>query len=377
MWVATTMGLAGAGLGLSMSLWVMRGGGTALPGCGPGGGCDAVLSSKWSAAAGVPVAAGAAGVYGLVLIGLLRTRTRVTWAMLLVCAAMLLGAAAWFTLLQWTVLQAWCPWCMATHGVGSLTAALLAWAAPVGRRRLLPEDPPDPKLLGPGEAVTFAAAGVLLVAGLATLQALAPAPGPQIIRFGGIVGRPADGPILGSPDAPHILVYLYDYTCPQCRELHGQLQQARDRYGDALAIVPMPAPLDVSCNPAAGVTEDRHRGACDLARLSLAVWWARPDLYESMHDWLMTGPQPPTVEAATEHARNLIGEDVLPRALADDWPDRQLARAVGLYDQTGAGVLPRLMAGTLLIAGRPSTAAELFTLLERELGLRPHEQRDH
>ena len=42
-----------------------------------------------------------------------------------------------------------------------------------------------------------------------------------------IVLESGEFPVLGPPDAPHLVVVLADYTCPHCRKLHGMLTEAR------------------------------------------------------------------------------------------------------------------------------------------------------
>jgi uncharacterized membrane protein len=377
LWARLAVAFAAAG-GTAVSMVLVRSRG--VPGCGPGSGCNDVLASRWSHLGSMPISLAAIAVYAAVLLLLPRVRAtepierqRWVWRALLACAAALLTAGVGYVMLQWTIIGRWCPWCMAAHGFGAATGVMILWLAPIGRERLLPDEPTDPLLIAPRRAVLVTAAAAACVAAAIGLQSLQPHRTVQINRFGGIVGQPRDVPMLGAADAPHPLVYLYDYTCPHCRTMHEQLRQVRERYGEQVVIVLMPVPLDAACNPAVAQTEPRHAGACDLARVALAAWRASPDAFEQVDEWLFGPEEPRHVDDARRMAGDLIGDARLDQLLDEGWPDQQIQRNVGLYRATGEGVLPRLMAGRLEIAGRPGEARELFDILERELGLVPRE----
>ena len=99
------------------------------------GGCDDVLASRWSRAAGVPVALGGLVCYGSILtLGLLAgTRTFNTkfWLGTVLAAAALLAALSglWFIALQAFAIGAFCYYCLATHLCGLVIAGLVFWAA--------------------------------------------------------------------------------------------------------------------------------------------------------------------------------------------------------------------------------------------------------
>ena len=90
-------------------------------------------------------------------------------------------------------------------------------------------------------------------------------------------------PTEGPPNAPHLLVLFFDYTCPRCRRMQGYLNQARKRYGDQIAIRYVPVPLDARCNPDVRRTQPSHQAACDYAWLALAVWRADATKFASFH----------------------------------------------------------------------------------------------
>lgn len=363
--------------GLSISALLLRQSlstATSVPGCGPGSSCDAVLGSAWSTVAGVPVSALAVGLYGLMLGAWLNIRARapirsrrVAWGALIAGSVLLLGAAAWFVALQLVVIGAVCPWCMAAHACGAAVAGLVLAAAPIGPTRLIDDEPADPMMIGPARAGGLAALGLLPLLALIGAQAASRPPGASVATFGGVTGRPVDLPMLGDRDAPHVLLYLFDYTCPLCRALHAELPSFVDRYDGAIAIAFMPVPLDAACNPLVAQTDAPHRGACELAKLSLATWRASPGDWPAMHAMLMSLPAPPPTAQARERASRF-------GAVLDAWPADQIARNVELYRVTGGGPLPKFIAGQVIVAGAGSVDV-LAEILDRELGLSPRDGR--
>ena len=80
---------------------------------------------------------------------------------------------------------------------------------------------------------------------------------------------------------------LMDYTCPHCRKMHAHLREAMDRYGDQLAVVILPMPLELDCNKLVPATDPSHRGACKIARTALAVAEVDPSKFLDFHNFLM------------------------------------------------------------------------------------------
>jgi uncharacterized membrane protein len=178
-------------------------------------------------------------------------------------------------------------------------------------------------------------------------------------------------PILGSPDAESVLVELFDYTCPHCRELHRLMQQARERYQNRLAVVLLPNPMNTRCNQYVKVDQQKHKEACDYARLALAVWYAKPAAFETFHDRLMETSDVPAVEQARKAAESLITPAELERALANEAIDRQISANGLIYHLAGHGEIPKLMNERYIIAGHPKDAEAFFQLLEKRFGLPP------
>jgi hypothetical protein len=182
-----------------------------------------------------------------------------------------------------------------------------------------------------------------------------------------------DVPLVGRPDAPHVMVSLFDYTCHFCRELHGPLMEASRLFSNDLAIVSLPMPLDPACNPVVTRIHPDHTNACALARVGLAVW--RADRKASTHfdDWVFGPPRPPQPEAAAQFARQLVGSNAFERALLDPWIEARIQQDIALfksaYQRFRKGAMPELIIGTNLTSG-PLKREQLFRLLAEQFSLR-------
>ncbi len=104
--------------------------------------------------------------------------------------------------------------------------------------------------------------------------------------------------LLGDPKAEHVIVEFFDYGCPHCRELHELMGEARKRFGDQIAIVMFPYPLESRCNPSLIRTRPTSRGSCKLTELALATFQANPNAFPVLHEFLMTGKGLPQYTAA-------------------------------------------------------------------------------
>jgi uncharacterized membrane protein/protein-disulfide isomerase len=372
------------GLGIAAYLLFLSLAKRGLPaGCGQGSGCDEVLNSRWAQIFGLPVSGLAIAVYVGILLVLASLRLSTSsrqvhraGTALSVLAAVLAGAAVWFVGLQFLVLKAICPWCLAEHAIGLVIAAILFAQRPVFWK------------------TKFAAlaVGCLLVGGVALAQALVPyhpaavqrlpegknadtGPGPDrliSVLNGKLALAPNELPILGSADAPKLLVVLFDYCCPHCRATHGYLLNGLASHKNELAVLVLPTPLNTKCNPYWESTEPRFEHACELARLALAVWRADRAAFPTFDAWLFEPEQPRDPVAARRQAEQLVTAAALERALRDPWIDHQIEQNVVAYHNSGAERVPVILSpGMRSIVGRPESEAQLFQLLEQELSLRP------
>lgn len=347
-------------------------------GCGQGSGCDEVLRSRWSSLLGVPIGAFALGAYVAALIGSLCG----TWRLLTLIAVSVIASAVWFVSLQLFVLYAVCPWCMADHALGVAMSGLILWT--VRRRSVGEMQPPNLMLPSVGGLVVAGCFIALQVAFGSSTAAVARLPagenadtGPGSDRQvsvlnGKLVLNIHELPVLGSADAPKLIVLLFDYCCPHCRATHGYLLEGMSTYPGQYGVVLLPMPLDAKCNPTVGETERRFLESCDLARVALAVWRTKPEAFADFDAWLYEPEMPRKLDEARARAAEVMSPASLDAVLADAWIEARIAADVRTYADSGAQTLPILLSpGMDSLVGRPESAEELFAILERELGLTP------
>jgi protein-disulfide isomerase len=185
--------------------------------------------------------------------------------------------------------------------------------------------------------------------------------------------RSGELPILGSRDAPHIMVEYFDYTCSSCRDMSKDLTAARAQLGDRIAVIVLPCPLNRQCNPALPAQVTDHAGACGLARLSLAVWRKAPDKFEAYHHFLMSLPLPANEPAARARAvQDCGGGAALDQALADPWIEGRINQTVQEYATLCAQQIkmPKLLLhGNVMMHGTARSAAVLTATLRQQYGL--------
>lgn len=390
---------------VSLAFWTLTR--TRLPGCGPRSGCSEMLAGRWSRVGRLPVAALGAIVY-LALLGIASWRAFTIGAVPLAAqhvlsmgALLVVGAALWFTALQAVVIRRWCLYCTLTHAAGATAAGLILFQSRV-----------DPAAVPPGLIhVLVAGLGMLLLilgqifieprlyalertsdspkpvhsAPQATPQTGDPKladPNADVGTSSRIVARHVplmdgkvtlavgDWALLGDPQAPHVIAVLFDYTCPDCRAMHGLLTQARARYGPELAVLLLPVPMEPTCNPHMEKQHYTHAQACRLARLGLLVWAAGPARYEAFDQWMFAQPEPPPLGLAVGEAQRLMGDA---RAAADLDPhrpdpqaDARIAQAIAIYRSIGKDRIPMFLLPHGLLTGHLPSADKLLSILQGE-----------
>lgn len=193
---------------------------------------------------------------------------------------------------------------------------------------------------------------------------------PHVTIFSGdAVLNTREHPILGDPEAKHVVVNLFDYTCEHCRTLHRYLEQARQRYGDQLAIIVLPVPMNTDCNPFAPPTPPDHQLSCEYAELALAVWAIDRSVFEPFHEWLLKPKQVPPLREAADYAARLVGQAALDKFREGPSVRQQIRRYTGLYQQSGGGRIPKILWDKYVITGHTANAQQLFDLFEREMNL--------
>jgi len=415
-----TILLAGLAAGLSGLLLYQSQTLDLLPGCGGGSGCETVLSSKWSLWLGIPVSLPALGIYTAMFAAVLLRDPRARhaqppteWVMVL-CAVSAIAAALWFVTVQVALVGALCKYCLATHAAGvsasvlcvlsakpvlSVKSLSTAGAAALGLAVVLIGGQvagDAPKSAGP--RVTFAddAPSIAPIAQPplvaihdspaappAVIQSTPtdPAPPPpadavpvatsaqRMVKFyGGRFEVDATAvPVLGDPQAPIVLAVLYDYTCLHCRDTRKILEKTREQYGDKLAILCLPVPLDSDCNKLIRRTSPGNRYACEVAQTSLALWRAAPGKWPQFDRRLYTEADIRTTARAKIAAWEIIGESALDKAMKDGWVDQQIALGVNLYalcgKASGSTALPMLVSEHGIMNGTPRHPLDIEDLI--------------
>ena len=181
-------------------------------------------------------------------------------------------------------------------------------------------------------------------------------------------------PLRGSPDAKNVIVCVVDYTCIHCRGLHSILKTVSQQHSNELAIVCLPASLCPLCNPFIPTANSRaSTNACEYARLSLAVWRAKPAAYQQYDDWLFDGANPPALEQARSYAAQLVGAAPLRTALADPWVTQQILTDCKIHRANWLAVdnssMPQIVMGNAVSSGPINSEEHLQLLLQQYMGL--------
>ncbi|MEO1498429.1 MAG: vitamin K epoxide reductase family protein [Planctomycetota bacterium] len=183
-------------------------------------------------------------------------------------------------------------------------------------------------------------------------------------------------PVVGSPEAPHLMLELMDYACPHCRKFHDVIAEAIDRRRGQVGVVVMPVPGEILCNPYVKRGAKERRGACRIAKLSIAVSELEPEAFEPMHRWLLEGDRLPNYTSALLEARRFVDADTLSFKLRDDSGDlaARVKRHIELY-ATLASIqkigLPTMVLGSNVYAGGVKTVDELVAVWDENFGLDP------
>ncbi len=394
--------VAAAALVISAYLVYMKWTGqiSSLHGCGGGEGCANLLGGRWGTWMRVPLSVWAmlsyAGLLALCAWGL-TSGLRITLAVF--CGLLLFSAAIWFVGLQALVEHHFCFYCGLLHACGLIIFGILI-------QRVLTHGVPG----RPAALRTAVAANAVAISALILGQIWGPQPDTHQITEAaaaeigptapGIVAKTSESaparaasptqtrtvsyldghvrytlgevPLLGDPTAEHILVEYFDYTCPGCREFHQELEKAVKLYPNKFATIVIPTPLNRGCNPYVPSSIKTHAGACELARLGLAVWHANPDKFSAFHETLFREQGHISVSQARQFAAELVGENALAQAERDPSIAGALNQAFSIYRVLSRSDprLPKLLlGGKRLMNGIPRDTATLVKLLKEAFSL--------
>lgn len=175
--------------------------------------------------------------------------------------------------------------------------------------------------------------------------------------------NPKHWPLIGKPDADLIFVEMFDYTCPHCRVTNKAIEGAFKEYGDRLAVITLPVPLERACNST--VQGMGKPGACEMAKLAVAVWRIDRPKFADYHHYMCNAQR--SVSAARAKAEELVGKDKLATELALPYATDYIKKHVELYRRVGQGSVPKLMFPGSTMTGEIRQASILVNVIKREL----------
>lgn len=124
------LGLALVGAGLAGYLTWTGWSGTAPQGCAAGGGCDTVLSSRWSTAFGVPTSLWGLLTYLALAASAFIANAHTHWRTAWLLSGFGLLYSVYLTTISLTVLGATCPYCLTSLAILTAIIALVTWQRP-------------------------------------------------------------------------------------------------------------------------------------------------------------------------------------------------------------------------------------------------------
>jgi hypothetical protein len=186
-------------------------------------------------------------------------------------------------------------------------------------------------------------------------------------------------PIIGSPDAPHVVVEMVSYDCSHCRKTNRYMKQALSRYGDQVALIVLILPLDRTCNKLVTDPAASHAGACTTARMALGISKLKPALFPRFHEYLMTGKdKPPALESIIAKAYSMSDRTKLKEVRDSDEVAKQIAGYVDLFELLGkqnAGNkkfgLPIQILGDQVMSGSVEKADDVYKACEEHIVVKP------
>ncbi len=389
--------------GISAYLYYKVATGGAILGCSEGNkGCGSVLASKWSNVLGVSVTLPAMAVYALAIMCVWVSATKPDSAvgrgagrLLMLLIGAMVASAVWFTYAQIGLVKEICGYCTTAHVLGIVGAGItyfggVAWRVDGVRTGMFPGS------FKPATWVVVGMVWALLLPGLAREKAVgvtslgkgfAGSAGTGFdvdtgtgdsrtisILQGRLFLKPSQFPVLGRRDAKVIVVEMFDYTCPHCRNMARVLEKARDRYAGELAVLPLYTSLGHQCNPNASYNV-MHGDSCELGKMGIAIARIDKAKWLEYDAFVMKGETAPPVAEVKAFAESLVGKAKLEEEVAKPSVDAMVQSNLAIYRQirtlVGQASLPILIYKGEMIIGYPGKEEDLYKLLESSYGLKP------
>jgi hypothetical protein len=185
--------------------------------------------------------------------------------------------------------------------------------------------------------------------------------------------------MIGSPEAPHIVVELVSYDCPHCRKMHALMKKAAEHYGDQVALLVMPVPLQKECNKLITDSAASHVGACGTASRACGIARLEPSAFAKFHNFLMSGgDEPPAMEKIVPKANGLVDREQLRQIIGRPEVKKQIESYVDLFGQLQAMSrdpkkfgLPVQILGDQVLNGSVEKVDDIYQAWEQHLGVKP------
>jgi uncharacterized membrane protein/protein-disulfide isomerase len=188
-----------------------------------------------------------------------------------------------------------------------------------------------------------------------------------VSTMGGAIKLAAkDWPLDGSPDAKHIFIEMFDYTCSHCRSTSKAVLNAKKKLNDDVAVLLLPIPLCKACNANVQKDNPMHAEACQLAELSVAVWRCNREKFPEFHHWMFEGEAAPTYASALEKATAMVGNEQLQKELGKSVSKAYIQKNVQLYGKVGAGQVPKLLFPGTMVQGEFTGVDALVDLIKTQ-----------
>jgi len=155
------------------------------------------------------------------------------------------------------------------------------------------------------------------------------------------------------------------------------LDETIRRYSGKLAFALCPTPLNTNCNPYILRDVDEFKNSCELAKIGLAVWLAKREVFPAFENWMFTFEsgdswRPRSLETARAKAVELVGQAKFDAAWSDPWIGQYLQTSVRIYGQTiqnGKGGIPKLIFDSRWVIPEPNNADDLVMIMQESLAV--------
>ncbi len=337
--------------------------GTAMLGCASDGQCNTVLSSPFGRYFGVSITLLAFiyfGIVGLLLLLARSSRKGPSAALIGLCLPVLavIGVVTgiWSIRVMVYEIQQVCLWCLTVHFCTALFFLLtIGFACRRWRRVGLEVKEGDGEPMSRKPIFASLAAAALL--SLWQLGFLSQFHDPVILSIVAVpeIDNPArllavdasDEMVMtykGQRSAPGRIVLVSCFTCPSCRDANRDLNEIMKGSPGKVRIDIRFNPQWPTCNRhvSEGGHGEKHRYACQLARIGIAVAVADSSAFAPFVDWLYENQKGMTVEKATEEAKSRVDVERYQQALDSGLVDRRLEEDVAFMQQLDVEVIPAI-----------------------------------